>query len=323
MNQPHTGSVTRRGVGGLEFFRATIMLLAALGMRLSGVDVPQPAAADNAAAIVDFGIDPGPRLDHGIVFIETAYLPPPFAVERRGLGILINGHLVFAGCEWPPFDFSVPNDPGDPPKGLSPLDAVPGDRRMGYWNRKARYLKTHFDRPTARARLIDTLRATGLYQEVRTSDKPVDNPFITLVAADGHQFNIDYWGDLTHPEITDPKQALKVSSDIQRRYAEDLRSGCVIGFSGSAQVGCFGTPSVWSMDPTQTKPFLAILGMPLSTIVRLDTLRSQHLVDMGDTANDDILEHIVVDDRLRRRMVGIASEGQTDQNSPDKNPADP
>jgi hypothetical protein len=323
MNQLFARSDACRDVRGSGLLRVAFVVLATLGMRLSGGDVPPAAAADNAAAIKEFGIDPGPRLDRGIVFIETAYLPPPYAVERRGLGILINGHLVFAGCEWPPFDPSVPNDPGDPPKGLAPTDEVPGDHRMGYWSRKARYLITHFDRATACARMGDTLRATGFYQGIKISADPLKDPFITLVAVDGHQTNIDFWGDSAPPEITDPKRALKVSSDIQRQYADDLRSGCVIGFSGAAQVGYYGTPSTWRIDTLHAQPFLDILAQSLSPLVRLDALRTKELVNRGDTTNDDILQRLVVDERLRRRMIGFAREGQADQRSPDKNPANP
>jgi hypothetical protein len=316
-------SDARWRVRGQSLLRAALVVLTMLGIRLSAGDAPQAAAADNAAAIMVFGIDPGPRLDRGIVFIETSYLPPPYVVERRGLGILINGHLVFAGCEWPPFDPSVDTDPGDPPKGLSPTDEKQGDRRMGYWNRKARYLITHLDRATACTRMIDTLRSTGLYTEVRINAESIDDQIITVVAGDGQKLNLDFWGDSAPPEITDPTQALKVTTDIQRRYADDLRIGCVIGFSGAARVGYYGTPNVWSIDAHHAQPFLDVLVLPVSPFVRLDMLRSKNLVNKGDTTHDAILQRLVVDDRLRRRMIGFAGEDQADQGSPDKSPTDP
>ena len=156
------------------------------------MDPPPSPYTDNKSAIADFGIDPGPRINSGVVIVDTAYIHTPYALERRGLCVLINGHLVYGGCEWPPFDKRVPNDPGDPPKGESPVESGPGDSRMGYWSRKYRYLASHFDAAITRDLMTEALRKSGFYKEVRadtTHDGPTD---VFVTDLEGHGYGMEF-----------------------------------------------------------------------------------------------------------------------------------
>ncbi len=129
-------------------------------------------AGDNAAAIKEFGIAKGEPIDKGFFFWNYEYVEAPYVVERRGLDIYINDHLVSPGPEWPPYDETVDEDPGEPPPGSSPFDATPPgvDYRDTYWVRKWRYLHQHHDFETAKRKLIGLYRECGAFRNV-TPDK--------------------------------------------------------------------------------------------------------------------------------------------------------
>ena len=165
-------------------------------------------AADNAAAIKEFGISKGEPINSGYLFLDHRYVEGPYVVERRGLDIYINGHLVRRSPEWPPYDYRVAEDPGEPPPGSSPLDPSPQgeDPSDGYWSRKWRYLSSHRDYETAKAVMVDAYRKCSKLREVILDE---EDPFgVTVVDETGRRVSIgltpfenDQFPVLTRDEI--------------------------------------------------------------------------------------------------------------------------
>ncbi len=295
-----------------------LAVIAASGLMagIFAVDPAPPAVTDNTAAIAAFGVDPGSRINKGVVVIDATYIHPPYTVERRGLSVLLNGHLVFAGCEWPPFDPKVPDDPGDPPKGLSPVETGPGDSRMGYWSRKYRYLAAHHDKTATRDLMIEALRKSGFYKEVSADARNPTSTDIDVVDNEGNRYGIDFGDEGSEPAITDPKQALGESVEVQKHLAAQLRHGSILGFIYETRDGKLGTPMTWTIDHAKATAVIEILASPLPPLQRLDALIDKRLVQRGDSTNHEVLQKMVVDDELRGRLSRYDLRPLPDPQSP-------
>ncbi len=128
----------------------------------------QPAPQYNPDPVAEFATAKSEPINTGFFFFDGKYIEAPYVVERKGLSIYINECCVSKGSEWPPYDWRVSEDPGDPPADHSPLGpAVKGiDPRDGYWARKARYLWQHYDEATAREMLIAAYKASPAVTDV-------------------------------------------------------------------------------------------------------------------------------------------------------------
>ena len=117
-------------------------------------------AGEKVDMVKEFGTSRSGEIHTGYVFIDHRYVEGPYVVERRGLEIYINGHKVRKAPPWPPYDYSVKEDPGDPPEGSSPLDTTRKgqDSRDRYWSRKWRYLVTHHEFDEALSKMLDVYR---------------------------------------------------------------------------------------------------------------------------------------------------------------------
>ncbi|HUT29586.1 MAG TPA: hypothetical protein VMX13_07335 [Sedimentisphaerales bacterium] len=142
------------------------------------------AAADNLAAIRDFGISRSEPIDKSFFFHEGKYIEAPYVVERRGLDIYINDVLIVSGPEYPIYEYKVEQDPGDPPPSSSPFDSYPAgtDLRDVYWSKKWRYLYSHFDHETAKNMMLETYRKSSEIEDVSWSDM---EDIVRLVHKDG------------------------------------------------------------------------------------------------------------------------------------------
>ncbi len=155
-------------------------LQCAMSIMLLGLWCTYAPAADNAAAIKDFGISKGKPINRGVLFYDCKLVKAPYAVERRGLDIYINGLLVSRSPEWPPYNYAVDKDPGDPPPGSSPLDPTPKreDPRDDYWSRKWRYLASHCEYETAKGMMLELYRGCPRLRQVAVDEEV---PFLVLV----------------------------------------------------------------------------------------------------------------------------------------------
>ena len=162
------------------------ILLALIGTALFSLSAysasPVKTQDGNAEAIEHFGVNQGNSINKGFLFINAEYVEPPYIVERRGLDIYINDRLVRPGPEWPPFDSRVDEDPGEPPADLPPFKTPPGmDPRNGYWQRKSRYLRQHFDKAEATRRMMETYRKSPLVQDVKRREQTPSEDVIEYV----------------------------------------------------------------------------------------------------------------------------------------------
>ena len=94
-------------------------------------------ATDNSATIKQFGIVEGAAVDLGCLVWNGQYIEGPYVVSRRGLDIFVNGIRIQRGPQWPPMDYRVTTDPGDPPLNTSPFVGKQAERDL--WSKKWRY----------------------------------------------------------------------------------------------------------------------------------------------------------------------------------------
>ncbi len=162
---------------------AALVSGAALGQESSPPATPAAPAVQpqyNADPVAEFGTAKSEPIDTGFFFFDGKYIEAPYVVERRGLDTYINDCLVRKGPEWPPYDYRVNEDPGDPPADESPLGPVSKgvDGRNTYWARKTRYLFQHYDGTRARELLIAAYKSSSAVADVAVEGETAD-PSVT------------------------------------------------------------------------------------------------------------------------------------------------
>lgn len=252
----------------------------------NGITASRGPSAD-AAAIAEFGSEQSAPITSGIFIYHDTYIHRPYTVERRGLSILINGHPVEISPEWPPFIDVVDVDPGEPPPGSSPLDAVPPgtDPRLGYWHRKYRYLLAHLRAPEAHDAYAKLL--ASCLNVVRVVPDPDEPDLVHVHFKNGHEIGIEMGDGRPEPVLT-REQALADADQTMKRFVGSLQSGALIGIL---------PPSLgeWSIAPQEHKAFFDILLSDLPTQARLASLHVQKFVKPTDDTLIAVLSHFKAD----------------------------
>jgi hypothetical protein len=190
-----------------------------------------------AEAVNHFGVDRGSAINRSFLFIGGEYIEPPYVVERRGLSVYINDRLVKPGPEWPPFDWRVDEDPGEPPPDLPPLRSPPGvDPRNGYWARKLRYLVQHFDQAAAEQKMVETYRKSPFVRDVRPRG---DRSSIWVVVfKDGRESNVSLGSGRTSWQNPSDEEYLAEAQRQKTRWEEKLAWGtCIFKSEGGGYMG--------------------------------------------------------------------------------------
>jgi len=187
-------------------------------------------------ALRDFGVEKSEPIESGFFFYAGKYVEMPYVVERQGLDIFINGHCVQPGPEYPPFEYDVSKDPGDPPPGSSPFDPPPEgvDRRDTYWARKSAYLTAHYGDSAYVEKMIETyLKST----EVATVEPlPGFSSLYVVTLKDGRTQNIGFMGG-AQSVPQDKESFLRGASRTMAYVEKSLRAGSVSFIAGGAEVG--------------------------------------------------------------------------------------
>ncbi|MBN2589056.1 MAG: hypothetical protein JXA96_04285 [Sedimentisphaerales bacterium] len=105
----------------------------------------------------------------GFFFFKGKYIELPYIVKRQGVDIYINDVLVNQGPKDEVYDYSVDEDPGNPPPGISPFDSAPEgtDRRDNFYLKKSRYLYSHYDNETAKKMIFEMYKKCTELENVR------------------------------------------------------------------------------------------------------------------------------------------------------------
>ncbi len=105
--------------------------------------------------VKEYGVTKGKEINSGFFFYNGHYVDAPYRVSRKGLGIFINGRLVYWSVPARPAEEPLRKDPGLP-KGLK-KSAGFDDVREHRW-RKLKYLFDNYSDAEARKRYIQYLR---------------------------------------------------------------------------------------------------------------------------------------------------------------------
>ncbi len=269
-------------------------------------------AADNAAAIKEFGIEKSEPIDKGFFFWNYRYVEAPYVVERRGLDVYISGRLVSKAPEWPPYDRTVREDPGDPPPGTSPLDEAPpgGDPRDTYWSRKWRYLAQHYDTEKAREKMILALRRAGTFQRV-TVDRKM--PWLVrLVDKTGKETNLGL-EESPVSETPDRDTVLLRARKDKEFFERGLRSDALFVFVGTSHVAVGRRDALAILD---------LLRSDKPDEERIVGMEDAHFLELASEADRKRILSFKASARLQARIEKLnRMKGNLDKAKPRRTPA--
>lgn len=96
--------------------RTECAILAIVAMSFASHALSGDMTGDDQWAVGALGTTDGTPITNGFVFIDGAYIDPPYVVTRRGNGVFVNGHLAEQPCPWPIPERVEPVIPIDDPK---------------------------------------------------------------------------------------------------------------------------------------------------------------------------------------------------------------
>lgn len=97
--------------------------------------------AEELLRVDDFGVAQA-SVDNGFVFFDGLYLETPYRIERRGLGVFINGKMIKQPETWPIRQFDGNTDPQMPAE-INSESSIDDDIVCEYLSRKSAYVREH------------------------------------------------------------------------------------------------------------------------------------------------------------------------------------
>ncbi|MGD2094437.1 MAG: hypothetical protein PVH77_05455 [Phycisphaerales bacterium] len=130
----------------------------------------------------EFGIGNTETVDQGYLFVDGSYINAPYAIQRKGLGVFINGNMIERPHKWPVY---VPSGDTDPklPEGINENTSINDDIISQYLIEKQTFLHKHEPEKEAEimAQVIENLPF------VTQSQLDKDNPsIIHFTTTEGH-----------------------------------------------------------------------------------------------------------------------------------------
>ena len=157
--------------------------------------------------IDEYGTGPTISVNKGYVFIDGRYIDLPYTLQRRGLGVYLNGKLIGIPPSSPEFSVSGDSDVLLP-KSVNGESSWLDDEVRGYLANKHRYLTSHYNEEESRKLMKQVMQ---------------DLPFVTEVKQDDRDSNIVYVK--TTEGMTIPcslAASTGRSSDAQRNHKESI-----------------------------------------------------------------------------------------------------
>jgi len=189
----------------------------------SGVPTTAPASQPvDKEYVKEFGIEKSQPYDKVFLFWRGRYVDTPIVVERRGLSVYINNIKVIGkSSRFPPRDMRVLEDPGEPPKELSPWQANnPDPKIMWYWLKKWLYLCGQMELKDSVQAIAEVFKKSKGVTEVVVNEVEQGQLFKVSVTADGETKTVTYnlEGYLKARSVPDRQAAAQ-------RELEEMQSG--------------------------------------------------------------------------------------------------
>lgn len=101
-----------------------------------------PDLAQDLLRIEEFGISDIETQEGGFLFVGGKYIEGPYAVQRKGLGVFINGNMIERPMNWPVY---IPSGNADPPlpEGINEDTSFNDDIFNRYFIEKQAFLYKH------------------------------------------------------------------------------------------------------------------------------------------------------------------------------------
>jgi len=260
--------------------------------------VAHGAIADSDEATIEaFGVKRGEPINKGFFFSDGKYVDVPYVVERRGTDIYVNDHLLHRGMGLPSYDYTVSEDPGEPPSDTSPFDPVPEnvDYRDTYWSRKLRYLLSHHPREDAVRMMLETWRKCT---KVDRADVDENDPFrAILLSTDGRRKTVilTMSESILKPAWT-KEQILEMREKDHELYENALRANAAI-FDIGPEITCPSSIAVQAMN---------ILMSSNSVQEKIEALRARSIGP--DVVHDKLVTKFRGSPQLKERVLKLEKE---------------
>ncbi len=256
----------------------------------------------NPDPVAEFGTAKSEPINTGFFFFDGKYIEAPYVVERKGLSIYINECCVSKGSEWPPYDWRVSEDPGDPPADESPLGPFPEgvDRRDTYWARKARYLCQHYEKSRAMELLIDAYRASHAVLDV-TLDEQTGFPRVT--DKHGKAALVGFTSEPDTSDATMSREGCLRSAELERDSAmRGLKAGKVIIVTGSMSVEASGKRAAQVVGALVDHPKVE---------ERIAALKNAGLIPEGNAGVESMFRSLTFSTQLATRYEAVKASEQS------------
>lgn len=189
--------------------------------------------AQNLLKVDEFGSSDSKTVHQGFMFIDGKYIEAPYVIERRGLGVFINGNMIERPQKWPVYMPSAEIDP-QLPKEINEDSSINDDIVNRYLMDKQAYLHKHH--------IVE--EAEKMYQVIK------DLPFVTQTRLDENNPTIVHFTTTEGHEVSqslislggrvpkmDKDSVLNSVKAKLARYQKGLdRGGCFFIFHDGTRV---------------------------------------------------------------------------------------
>lgn len=127
--------------------------------------------------IDEFGAHTEPTVNNGFLFIDGKYIGTPYMIERRGLGIFVNGKMIKKPVD---FSFDPPSGDIDPtmPQAITSETSIYDDIITTYFSKKCAYIRKHYSKEEEKAVLENFFQNLPFVTETNISE---ESPYIINV----------------------------------------------------------------------------------------------------------------------------------------------
>jgi len=220
-------------------------------------------------------------VDNGFVFWDGKYLEAPYEIERRGLGVFINGEIIVRPLEWPVKEYDGDEDPKIPSE-INSESSINDEIVNDYLMKKHAYLRKHNAIDEERQIMEEVIKKLPFVTEVKPDSK--DKSIVHIKTTEGLTFSQSLVS-MRGREVKYDKDSVLQRVEAQRTHFQDaLAKGACYLLSSRGGNTRLATSSV--VD--KLIPMIKILRSGISPGEKLLEIQNS-----GVNIPDDIIKELV------------------------------
>jgi len=246
--------------------------------------------------IDEFGSNFSEPIDKGIVFLNGKYVETPFRIERRGLGLFINGKMIRRPMEWPVKEYAGITDP-DLPAEINNESSINDEIVNDYLLRKHTYIYKH-NRNEERELMEQVYRNLPFVTEAKIDEKRPHILHLTTTEGLSVSQSLIY---MRGRKIEFDKASVLQCVETERtHYLEALQEEACFIFSGKGGRTRLSKKSIKEKLPVM----LDILKSNESSGQKMQELR-QNRINISDESLKELVDHFSPSSQLETRINEI------------------